>query len=65
MPEQLHLEKDIAALRSHVIDGIEDLKTSADNINAGIAQANKLLSRLFTVGVIVMALVGIYVVRHW
>ena len=64
MSEQ-SLEKDIAALRAHVIDGIEDLKTSTDNVNSGIAQANKLLSRLFTVGLIVTILVALYVVRHW
>jgi hypothetical protein len=65
MPEQLQLEKDIAALRSHVIDGIEELKASTDNVDAGIMLANKLLNRLFTVGLVVTILVAIYIVRHW
>jgi hypothetical protein len=36
MPDQSKLEKDIAALRSHVIDGIEDVKASAYRIETNI-----------------------------
>jgi hypothetical protein len=59
MPEQSQLEKDIAAFRSRVIDGIEDVKNSADNIDAKLMHGNLLLRRLVGIGGV------IHVIRHW
>ena len=63
--EQSQLDKDIAALRSHVIDGIEELKSSTGDVNSELTQANKILRRLFAVVSIIACLIAIHLIRHW
>lgn len=65
MPEQSQLEKDIAALRFHVIDGIEDLKSSIDNIAADIQRTNKLLRQFLIVVAVILCLIAVHLIRHW
>jgi hypothetical protein len=65
MPEQSQLDKDIAALRSHVIDGIEELKSSTGDVNSELTQTNKILRRLFAVVSIIACLIAIHLIRHW
>jgi hypothetical protein len=58
MPDQSQFEKDVAALRSHVIDGIEDLKQVSESIENA-------LNRLFIVGCVIAVLILVHIVRHW
>jgi t-SNARE complex subunit (syntaxin) len=65
MPGEPQFEKDIAALRSHVIDGIEDLKNVAQGIDYSAARSARLLKWIL-VGILVIALlIAVHVLHHW
>ena len=57
--------KDIAKLRSHVIDGIEDLKTTIENVEAGQNRIARTLSNIFIIGCVIAFLVFMHLMRHW
>jgi hypothetical protein len=58
MPDQSQLEKDVAALRSHVIDGIEGLKQNVQGVE-------NLAARLLIVGCVIAVLLLVHILHHW
>jgi hypothetical protein len=65
MTDPTQLEKDVAALRSHVIDGIDDVKNAVESVEAGQAIQIRLLKQLFVVGCVIAALIALHLLRHW
>jgi len=65
MPGGPQFEKDIAALRSHVVDGIEDVKQGIE-IAAQAVWWSTTLQKWILAGVCVIAiLVAVHVIHHW
>ena len=65
MTGEPQFEKDVAALRSHVIDGIEDVKNIAENTTQAVWYSTT-LQKWSLVGVWVIAiLVAVHVIHHW
>ena len=65
MPGEPQFEKDIAALRSHVIGGIEDLKTYAQSIDYSTARSARSLKWILIGVCVIAAFVALHVLRHW
>jgi t-SNARE complex subunit (syntaxin) len=65
MPGEPQFEKDIAALRSHVIDGIEDLNNVAQSIDYSAARSARLLKWILIGVCLIAVLVAVHVLHHW
>ena len=64
-PGEPQFEKDIAALRSHVIDGIEDVKNLAEGIDHLVARIARLLNLIVIDVCVVTMLIAAHILRHW
>ena len=65
MPGEPQFEKDIAALRSHVIDGIEDLKSIGHSVDFFTARSALLLKWILVGICLIAVLLGADVIHHW